>query len=44
VHPRFGEGEIVSVSGEGRMAKAEIDFAGVGRKKVMVAHARLRPA
>ena len=44
IHPRFGEGEIVSVSGAGRSMKAEIEFDGFGRKKVMVAHADLRPA
>ena len=44
VHPRFGEGTVVSTSGQGRSAKAEIDFDGAGRKKVMVAHADLRPA
>jgi DNA helicase-2/ATP-dependent DNA helicase PcrA len=43
IHPSFGEGEIVSVSGAGRSTKAEIDFGRFGCKKVMVAHARLRP-
>ncbi|MFQ5679448.1 MAG: ATP-dependent helicase [Gemmatimonadota bacterium] len=44
IHPRFGAGRIVAVSGEGRRTKAEIDFEDVGRKKVVVAHAGLRPA
>jgi DNA helicase-2/ATP-dependent DNA helicase PcrA len=44
IHPRFGEGEIVSLAGAGRSMKAEIEFDGFGRKKVMVAHAGLRPA
>lgn len=44
VHPRFGEGTILAVSGSGRGAKVEIEFDGGGRKKVVVAHAGLRPA
>ena len=44
LHPNFGEGTIVAVSGEGRAAKAEIEFEGIGRKKVMIAYAGLRPA
>jgi len=44
VHPRFGPGEILAISGLGRDAKAEIDFDEVGRKKVLVAYAGLRPA
>ncbi|MFQ5747310.1 MAG: ATP-dependent helicase [Gemmatimonadota bacterium] len=44
VHPRFGEGEIVAVSGRGRATRAEIEFENGGRKKVAVAHAGLRPA
>lgn len=43
VHPRFGPGEIVTISGWGRDAKAEIEFEEVGRKKVLVAYAGLRP-
>ena len=44
VHPRFGEGTVLSVNGEGRATKAEIDFDRSGPKKVMVAYAGLRPA
>ena len=44
VHPRFGAGEVLAVSGSGRDARADIDFDEVGRKKVMVAFAELRPA
>jgi DNA helicase-2/ATP-dependent DNA helicase PcrA len=43
-HPRFGLGEIVTISGFGRDAKAEIEFDEVGRKKILVAYAGLRPA
>jgi DNA helicase-2/ATP-dependent DNA helicase PcrA len=44
VHPRFGEGRVLTVSGAGREAKAEIEFEEVGTKKVVVAYAGLRPA
>ena len=44
VHPRFGAGEIVAVNGTGRDARADIEFDDVGRKKVVVAFADLRPA
>ncbi len=44
VHPRFGSGTVSAVSGSGRSTKAEIDFDDAGTKKVMVAHADLRPA
>jgi hypothetical protein len=44
VHPRFGGGRIRSVAGEGRRTKAEIEFDDGIRRKVMVAHAGLRPA
>jgi DNA helicase-2/ATP-dependent DNA helicase PcrA len=43
VHPEFGEGEIVTVTGRGTALKAEIDFGEAGVRKVMVAHAGLRP-
>ena len=44
VHPRFGEGLVLEVSGAGREARAEIEFEEVGTKKVVVAYAGLRPA
>jgi DNA helicase-2/ATP-dependent DNA helicase PcrA len=44
VHPRFGGGQILSISGQGRLTRAEIEFADGVRRKVMVAHAGLRPA
>ena len=44
VHPRFGAGTVLSISGDGRMAKARIEFDADGPKTVMVAHAGLRPA
>jgi DNA helicase-2/ATP-dependent DNA helicase PcrA len=43
VHPKFGTGEIITISGLGRDAKAEIEFEEAGRKKVLVAYAGLLP-
>jgi len=43
LHPEFGRGEILRVSGEGKRTKAEIDFGASGTRKVMVAYAGLRP-
>ena len=42
-HGRFGSGTIVEVTGSGRDAKVTIDFddEGVGRKRLVVAHAAL---
>ena len=44
IHPRFGQGRVVSVSGEGRLTRVEIEFVDGIRRKVMAAHAGLRPA
>ncbi len=44
VHPRFGEGLILAVSGDGRLARADIEFEDGFRRKIMVRHAGLRPA
>ena len=44
IHPRFGAGEVLQVYGFGREARADIAFEEVGRKKVVVAYAGLRPA
>jgi DNA helicase-2/ATP-dependent DNA helicase PcrA len=43
VHPRFGPGTILALSGAGRATKVEIEFDNGESKKVMVAHAGLRP-
>ncbi|MXX78517.1 MAG: hypothetical protein F4Z33_06015, partial [Gemmatimonadales bacterium] len=43
VHPRFGAGEVLQVYGFGKEARVEIAFEKVGRKKVVVAYAGLRP-
>ena len=44
VHPRFGHGTVVTLSGDGMGSKARIDFDGSGVKTLLVAHAGLRPA
>ncbi len=43
LHPEFGRGRILTVTGHGRQTKAEIDFESGGTRKVMVAYAGLRP-
>jgi len=43
LHPQFGRGRILTVTGHGRQTKAEIDFGSGGTRKVMVAYAGLRP-
>ena len=44
VHPRFGDGRVLTISGEGRLTRAEIEFEDGVRRRVMVAHAGLRRA
>ena len=44
VHPRFGHGTVVTLSGDGMGSKARIEFDGGGVKTLLVAHAGLRPA
>ena len=44
IHPRFGPGTVLSISGDGTMAKARIEFDADGARTVMIAHAGLRPA
>jgi len=41
VHPRFGDGRIVALSGEGERSEATVDFSGEGRKHLMLAYAPL---
>ncbi|MEX2549972.1 MAG: UvrD-helicase domain-containing protein [Nitriliruptoraceae bacterium] len=40
-HPKFGDGCIISLSGEGERAEAEVDFVDEGRKHLMLAYAPL---
>ena len=44
VHDRWGEGTVVSAKGEGDGAQAEVRFASVGTKKLLLSAAPLRRA
>ena len=41
VHPAFGEGVVIDLSGEGDRAEATVNFAGVGTKHLALAFAPL---
>lgn len=40
-HPQFGRGTVVGVSGPAHGGRIEIDFAGLGRKTLVLGYARL---
>ena len=40
-HPRFGRGQVVALTGGGDDAKATVEFANVGVKKLLLKFARL---
>lgn len=42
IHPFFGEGKVVAISGLNQNLKLTIDFTSVGRKQIMVAYAKLQ--
>lgn len=42
VHPTFGAGVIMDISGTGSDQKAEVDFVEKGRKRLLLRYARLR--
>ncbi len=42
VHETFGDGRIVALDGRGEDARAVVEFAGVGRKKLLLKFARLK--
>jgi DNA helicase-2/ATP-dependent DNA helicase PcrA len=44
VHPEYGPGKIVALSGVGKNRRATIQFATVGQKKIILAHSAVRPA
>jgi DNA helicase-2/ATP-dependent DNA helicase PcrA len=44
VHDRWGEGTVISATGEGDGAQAEVRFGSVGRKKLLLSAAPLRRA
>jgi DNA helicase-2/ATP-dependent DNA helicase PcrA len=41
VHRQWGQGEVVAVSGQGDRATAEVDFPGLGRKRLLLRYAPL---
>jgi len=44
MHPEYGPGKIIALSGSGKNRRATIQFATVGEKKIILAHSSLRPA
>jgi DNA helicase-2/ATP-dependent DNA helicase PcrA len=44
IHPEYGPGKIIALSGEGRGRKATISFPTAGQKKFVLANSSLRPA
>jgi DNA helicase-2/ATP-dependent DNA helicase PcrA len=43
MHPEYGPGKIVALSGAGKNRRGTIQFATVGQKKIILAHSHLRP-
>lgn len=43
MHPEYGPGKIVALSGLGQNRRATIQFATVGQKKIILAHSKVRP-
>ena len=41
-HERFGIGQILSIEGTGENTKAQVEFANVGRKQLLLKFARLK--
>jgi DNA helicase-2/ATP-dependent DNA helicase PcrA len=44
IHPEYGPGKIVALSGSDTNRRATIQFATVGQKKIVLAHSPVRPA
>jgi DNA helicase-2/ATP-dependent DNA helicase PcrA len=44
MHPEYGPGKVVALSGSGKNRRATIQFATVGEKKIILAHSAVRPA
>ena len=44
LHPEYGPGKIVALSGAGKNRRATIQFATVGQKKIILAHSPIRQA
>jgi len=43
MHPEYGPGKIVVLSGTGKNRRATIQFATVGQKRIILSHSQLRP-
>jgi DNA helicase II / ATP-dependent DNA helicase PcrA len=44
MHPEYGPGKIVALSGSGKNRRATVQFAAAGERKFVLAHSPLRPA
>ena len=44
LHPEYGPGKIMALSGTGKNRRATIQFAAAGEKKIILAHSAVRPA
>ena len=43
-HPKFGEGVVLTLEGDGDHARVQVNFADAGAKWLVLAYARLQPA
>jgi DNA helicase-2/ATP-dependent DNA helicase PcrA len=43
LHPKFGEGVVLSTEGQGGSARVHVNFQAVGAKWLMLAYANLEP-
>ena len=42
IHPYFGQGQILQVSGTGENARVKVRFQGIGEKLLIVKYAKLK--
>ena len=42
-HPKFGEGVVLTLEGDGNHARVQVNFAGAGSKWLVIAYANLQP-
>jgi len=43
LHPKFGEGVVLSAEGQGSSARVQVNFSSVGSKWLVIAYANLQP-
>ena len=43
-HPKFGEGVVLTLEGDGDHARVQVNFADAGAKWLVIAYAKLQPA